>query len=279
MAVAPKLGFKVGARKVDVEEYLPEPGDWEDTVVRHEFEDGWKIVEDVTTYDRKLMAKLTMTCVGGNTYLERCFPGIDEATWWAEKKANFYKLHDTPQQRAIHVRYNDKKDPLKEYEDIFSANAHRKPKHKGLSFEKWLDAYWAWQEKQTKLTSGPYGSGPPKPAYRLMHIEDPEGRPRSCILLAHMEAVTKQSASYCNSNDLGQVPPIVIDGEPFRILEVRIGTGNSAPEAVLPYAVEWYQSCVGVWDQEAFEKAKTPRYSAVKQHEADLDKFRRKGKT
>lgn len=277
MGVRPPMGFKAGARKINCEEYLPEPGDWEDTLVRHEFKDGWKIVEDVTTYDRKLMAKLTMTCVGGQPYIDRCFPGISEEEWWAQKRENFIRQYDHPTFRSRFETYHDKKkrkaaikaDPY--YATYFGRDGANGIYFKDFkTFEEWVEAVWQRQKVVYKLAKVP------TPVYRLMHIEDPEGRPRACMLLVHISKAHKgSSVAYGTSNDLGQKDPIEIDGEPFRIAEVRLGTGDSAPKKVLPYAVAWYQHCTGTWDQEAFEKHKPQKYTAVRQH-GDLERFRRK---
>lgn len=60
-------------RKVDAEVYMPDPGDWEETNIIHDFGDGWLICEDRTEYDRRLMAKLTLTCV--TSLIPHCDPG------------------------------------------------------------------------------------------------------------------------------------------------------------------------------------------------------------
>jgi hypothetical protein len=69
---APRPGQKVGGKKVDAETYIPEPGDWEEPKVIFDFEDGWTITEAVTEYDRRLMAKLTLTCV--SSLIPMCDP-------------------------------------------------------------------------------------------------------------------------------------------------------------------------------------------------------------
>jgi hypothetical protein len=281
MSAAPPLGFKVGARKIDVEEYLPDVGDWEDTVVLHEFEDGWKIVEDETTYDRKLMAKLTKTCVGGQTYLDMAFPAKDPDVWWAEKEQRF-KVITEDQGRA-----------RKRFAEIKSGKSqeYRAPNHFGIKgiymsdfelFEDWLEAKWQRQKAEMNQIGGA-----PLPVYRYLHVEDPEGRPRACVFVALMDAVERKgkyarinNAAYLKSNDLGQKPPIELppDGNKWRILEVRLGTGNAAPVEPLQYVIEWYQLLTGTWDQEAFEKHEAARYTGVTIRE-DISIYRKGTKT
>src|SRR5687767_10072538 len=94
--LAKQRGFNMGARKIDCEEYLPEPGDWEETNVLFDFGDGWLVCEDRTEYDRRLMAKLTKTCIGTSGYITRCFPGISEDEFWESRRQQFRK--STPEE-------------------------------------------------------------------------------------------------------------------------------------------------------------------------------------
>lgn len=70
MPVKTGIGKKAGAKKVDAESYIPPIGDWEETNIIYDFGDGWLICEDRTEYDRRLMAKLTLTCV--STLIPQC---------------------------------------------------------------------------------------------------------------------------------------------------------------------------------------------------------------
>lgn len=52
--------------------YELEPGEWEESNIIYEFEDGWSIREDKTDNDRTLLAKLTRTCV--TSLVTFCYP-------------------------------------------------------------------------------------------------------------------------------------------------------------------------------------------------------------
>ena len=74
--------------KVDAESYIPPVGDWEETNVVWDFGDGWLICEDRTEYDRRLMAKLTLTCVAN--LIPQCEPGEPEEVMLARLRKTSY---------------------------------------------------------------------------------------------------------------------------------------------------------------------------------------------
>lgn len=74
--------------KVDAESYIPPVGDWEETNIIWDFGDGWLICEDRTEYDRRLMAKLTLTCVAN--LIPQCDPGEPEEVMLARLRRTSY---------------------------------------------------------------------------------------------------------------------------------------------------------------------------------------------
>lgn len=78
--------------KVDAESYIPPVGDWEETNVVWDFGDGWLICEDRTEYDRRLMAKLTLTCVA--TLINQCEPGESEDVVKARTRKSYAYMDD-----------------------------------------------------------------------------------------------------------------------------------------------------------------------------------------
>lgn len=235
MPTAP-IGHKAGAKKVDVETYLPKPGDWEETNIIWDFGDGWLICEDRTEYDRRLMAKLTLTCVSG--LIPRCIPDNSGLTYKekeAKERERLKNLYPTITERDLKVELS----------------------------------YWRKSLKE--------------PIYKLMHVRDPEQRPRSCILLA-TERIWEdpdlmRNAQYVRSNDLGQSFPVTLEDGKFRVCEVRIGTGKAAPMAVEERVIQWYQAVTGTWNEEAYLYRQIDRqmYGAFTNHPTDeaLNEFRR----
>lgn len=98
-----KAGIKRGAKKVDAESYIPNPGDWEETNILHDFGDGWLICEDRTEYDRRLMAKLTLTCVAG--LIPQCYPGVPLEEQLERKIQALIKTGYTEKQAKVEAAY------------------------------------------------------------------------------------------------------------------------------------------------------------------------------
>ena len=229
-------GHKAGGKKVDAETYMPDPGDWEETNIIWDFGDGWLICEDRTEYDRRLMAKLTLTCVAG--LIPRCIPDASGLTLEEKEAKEWERLN-------------------KMYPHMTESQLKREL------------AYWRQSLRE--------------PIFKLMHVRDPEQRPRSCILLATENLWSNpdlmRNAQYANSDDLGQSYPVTLEDGEFRICEVRIGTGKAAPMEAEERVIQWYQAATGRWNEEAYLKKLTERqeYAAITDHptEAALNAFRR----
>lgn len=229
-------GYSVGAKKIDVEEYLPEPGDWEETNVIFDFGDGWLICEDRTTYDRKLMAVLTKTCVGNfKTYYpppseEEITRDLDEM--W-EKNLQWYKNMG---EKALET---EKASFFRSRRTQYNAPAvHRlfhvrDPEGRPRACILAIRADWETQKKPGQI--------PP---------------------------------AYTTSRDLAQKHPINIEGMDCHICEVRLGTGRTAPVEALARVVHWYKEATGEWDQKAFEKHDPAPYTAINGKRDGLDKYR-----
>lgn len=277
-------GFNMGARQIDCEEYMPEPGDWEETNVLFDFGDGWLICEDRTTYDRKLMAKLTKTCIGTPSYINACFPVMSEDEWWAFKRSELIRFNSEKAWKQRHSR-EGLEAMVEKYGPNTYAGQDAAARLKTLgdsdpTYDEFIDGLLA-QEKRL-ANGGTRGYGPPQPLYRMGHVRDPEGRPRAAILFVRADAISgcpgynpKLAANYANSNDLGQDGFFNIEGVDFRMVEVRLGTGRTGPREALERCAIFYQEVVGKWDQEAFEKVRGAQYLGVNVNE-DLSKYRRK---
>lgn len=235
------LGIKVGARKVDCERYLPDVGDWEETNVLWDFGNGWLICEDRTPYDRKLMAKLTLTCLGSGELYEALWPGDsrpDDAYWAAiaeDLRAQTHKSYDTKYYRDYH----------------------------GKKWDSWI-------EKMVKnLLENKKRLGRPPSIYRIGHVRDPKGRPRAAILLGLAKYCEGSAASsnvqgrflpYRQARDLAQEHPIVLDKLEWHVLECRIGTGNGAPAHIMSRVCQWYAEATGKWDEKAYKSHNPQHY-------------------
>lgn len=246
MSVKASPGQKVGARKVDAESYIPEPGDWEETNIIWDFGDGWLICDNQTEYDRRLTATLTLTCVASLN--SQCLP-FDEEGYMRSREIQTRRNYDTPY-----------------YENLKGRN-------------------WIEEKIQTLLKEDIRRSGK-DPVYKILHVRDPEGRPRACVLAALWSCIPSKGGKapfgyypYLDSDDLGQSHPIIIDGQEFMILEVRIGTGKAAPWAVEDRVVQWYAESTGEWDEDAYLVKQFARkeWEAVQPMKADeLADYRRK---
>lgn len=243
MARLTSLGIKVGARKVDCEKYMPDPGDWEETNVIWDFGDGWLICEDRTPYDRKLMAKLTLTCIGSGEVYDRMWPGeVKDAAYWARET-------EALTEKYVKGRY------------FMSDEAAKSAAEEEISYKKAVKC---------------------SPVYRMMHVRDPKQRPRAAILLCMAEIAdgTKklpgEYLGYIKGRDLAQTHPIILDDIAWHVLECRIGTGNGAPTAIMTRICQWYAEATGQWDEKAYQEAKPQVWHAVKTQETNLDKFRTK---
>jgi hypothetical protein len=276
--------FNMGARQIDCNEYLPDIGDWEETNILFDFGDGWLVCEDRTDYDRRLMAKLTKTCIGTPNYINACFPPVSEEKFWESRYKHFRDRLPEEKWVTLYSRAAiEKKIEQYSYDRYYQDSLKRQ-----LAELNDNDTYEAYIEKQVaaerKMANGKvYGYGPPVPLYRFGHIRDPEGRPMACILFIRADAIKGcpgyesgkfPNASYSTSNDLGQRGFINIEGQDFRIVEVRLGTGRTAPREGLERAAIFYREVVGEWDQEAFEKVNPPMYQAIEVKE-DLSVYRR----
>lgn len=240
MSIRVREGIKIGARKVNCEEYTPDVGYWEETNVVWDFGDGWTICEDKTSHDRKLTAFLTKTCLGSGEVYDAMVSDIPDEDYWAqiEKEAVLHAetLWRTPYYEKLYSKRELKKK-IKTTTEAQIRNLRQRGRPEGL--------------------------------YRMMHLRDPENRPRACILLLKAEYFGKSQTKngwyvgYSNSRDLGQTHPIKLGGQEWHVLECRIGTGNSCPVFALERIAHWYAEATGQWDQEAFEKQNPTTYQAV----------------
>lgn len=245
-------GHTVGAKKVDADEYMPEPGDWEETNVVCDLGRGWLICDQKTNYDIRLTASLTMTCVG--SYLEqRKIVPFDEAAWEEMTRARIRRTCDTPLAKKGHSGL--------------------------LSYERWLDKCAEDGLKHERTMFNSMGA----PCHKILHLRDPKGRPRLCILMCLEEAIaslgtparSRWRVEYCDSNDFGQEHPFVIDDLRFRLLEARIGTGGGPPKAMEKYVIKWYRKATGMFDTKLYEEAVTKRKNyAAYMHNPSPDQIR-----
>lgn len=248
-------GHKVGALKVAVDTFMPEPGKWEEQHVIHDFGNGWKIILNVTEYDRRLMAMLTKTCVA--SLVPRCLPApeFNMEEWEQKERKKWVKYYDTEPNRKWWAKQG--KDPDKELERLVSQNV-KNAKAEGVNSR--------------------------KPIFKLLHLQDYKKRPRACIL-AVLESSLKNTnerrhIGYAYSRDLGQKHPIEIDGDMCHILEVRIGTGSASPAVAEEYMKAWYEAATGKWVEDDYvqQLAKRQYYGGFEYTPArvkELERFRK----
>lgn len=241
----------LGSRKINCETYNPDPVDWEETNAVYEWEDGWKVCIDETEHDLRANFKGTYVCCAGFMHLRHPL---------SQETIDKHEARITAEMEGMAaLREKNGAEPLDE--DTLRENTVARLR----------------REDHTFRTALP-GEG----IFKFGHFRDPEGRPRSCIVMARVDAIDKTGAfegwqghaPYCYSRDLGQTHPIKLpEGNLYHVLEIRIGTGSTCPQEVMERAMEWYANSTGEWDQAAFENYQPEYYIGIFGGHPDNDKL------
>lgn len=236
------LGTRPSNKSVNADEYMPPSCDFDglsDEPV-YTFSNGWTLRDARTKHDQRLMARATLTCVGGMRLYDG--PPLTPPT---PEEVEVERERLTDEGRKMFF----KKEGMPGFNEVF-ANERL-----GEHVESHLRRFKARNSKAGSI--------------KLLYVCDDENRPRCCVYMALVKGLNREEGydrvDYGSSRDLSQEHPVMVEGEEWHLVEARLGTGAHPPKVCEPLLVEWYENVTGKFDHDAYEKGKAKRqyYGAV----------------